>query len=164
MLSGFWQHCSTLLYTINTDPIVPSQQPNLLSYCCYVWQAIPLSLHTMFSRNENYIAEQWVNQQFSSLSPPKLIYSPVLFVYQTKWRIRRYDWSDRLSVKIFVKGQLRVLLLLFDGAIASPYTQACGATVWKVRHVYSCRPGQQHIWFNGIYIWRKLYRPLEYWG
>ncbi len=104
------------------------------------------------------------NQQFSSLSPPKLIYSPVLFVYQTKWRIRRYDWSDRLSVKIFVKGQLRVLLLLFDGAIASPYTQACGATVWKVRHVYSCRPGQQHIWFNGIYIWRKLYRPLEYWG
>ncbi len=42
-----------------------------------------------------------------SLSPLNLIYSPVWFVCQKKWWIRHYDWSDRLSVKLFAKGQLR---------------------------------------------------------
>ncbi len=36
----------------------------------------------------------------------EVIYSPVWFVCQTRWRILRYDWSDRMSIKLFVKGQL----------------------------------------------------------
>jgi len=31
------------------------------------------------------------------------IYSPAWFVCWTKWRIRCYDWSDRLSVKLPAK-------------------------------------------------------------
>ncbi len=42
---------------------------------------------------------------FSRISPPKLIYCPVWYVCRTKWRIWRYDWSDRLSLKLFAKGQ-----------------------------------------------------------
>ncbi len=45
---------------------------------------------------------------FSSLNPPKLIYSPVWFVCKERWRIRRYDWSDRLSIKLFANGQLGI--------------------------------------------------------
>ncbi len=44
---------------------------------------------------------------FSTLSPPILIYSPVWFVCQTKWWIQCFDWSDRLSIKLPAKGQLK---------------------------------------------------------
>lgn len=43
---------------------------------------------------------------FSSSSPPTLIFSSVLFVCWAKCQIRLYDWSDCLSVKLPVKGQL----------------------------------------------------------
>ncbi len=32
------------------------------------------------------------------------INSPIWCVCQTKWRIWHYDWSDRLSIKLPVKG------------------------------------------------------------
>ncbi len=47
---------------------------------------------------------------FSSLSSPKFIYSLVWFACRIKWRICRYNWLDRLSVKLPAKGQLLVYL------------------------------------------------------
>ncbi len=45
-------------------------------------------------------------QHCSSLSPPKLIYSPVRFVCWASWLIWRYNWSDRLSIKLFGNCQV----------------------------------------------------------
>ncbi len=47
------------------------------------------------------------HHHFSSLSPPMLIHYPVWFVCRTKWQIRCYEWSDHLSINLFVKGQLQ---------------------------------------------------------
>ncbi len=48
---------------------------------------------------------------FSSLSPPKLIYSPVWFDCRTLWWILCYDCSDCLSIRLPAKGQLHCNLM-----------------------------------------------------
>ncbi len=42
-----------------------------------------------------------------------VIGKPVWFVCLIKWQIRHYDWSDRLSIKLSVKGALGGGLMFF---------------------------------------------------
>ncbi len=58
---------------------------------------------------------------FSSLS---LFYCPVWFGCWTRWWIQHYDWSDRLSIKLFAKGQLCWFLLFI-------FNLATHVSVWS---------------------------------
>ncbi len=61
-----------------------------------------------FSQNSHIYLKHEMNMNehhFSRLSPPKLIYFPVWLVFQARWWLRRYDWSDHLSIKLFANGQ-----------------------------------------------------------
>ncbi len=62
---------------------------------------------------------------FSSLSPPKLIYSPVWFVCLARWWILRYYWSDRVSIKHFENGQLVYLTTTFFAVFLKPQIFSC---------------------------------------
>ncbi len=80
---------------------------NTYRFCISVIGYINVQIIVIGSKKMNIGWSLVINtQNYSSLSPPTLIYSPVVFVCQAKWWIWCYDWSDRLSVKLPAKGQL----------------------------------------------------------
>ncbi len=79
-----------------------SNGPRGLQQTCWLETCLLLILGVIkkrirhFQENSLQICELVVLYvPFSSLSPPRLIYSPVWFVCRTKWQIRHCDWSDQ---------------------------------------------------------------------
>ncbi len=100
-------------------------------------------------------------QNFSSLSPPKLIYSPVGFVCRARWRIQCYNWSDRLSIKLCVNGQLCHNQHNFVSAISIYVENLFLLDLWsnfhKIRPKSSSDHAGKNVWISCQYAkWFSL--------
>ncbi len=103
--------------------------------------------------SESILFQPWkdVNTHtFSSLSPPKLIYSPVWFVCWARWRIRRYDWSDRLSIMLFSNCQLMDRSGVDYLWIIVMFYQLFGLSFW--RHPFTAEDPLVSKWFNATFL------------